>query len=127
MARASSPRPCTSQASGRSVGKTFRDTLPISSRSRRSFTRRAVTFAPFTRPAIGEVLIPIVIEIAGSSTVIIGSGRTSFGSARVSPMVMFSIPATATMSPAEADSVGKRSSALVFRSSVIFTFWVVPS
>ena len=82
------------------------DTLPISSRSRRSFTSRAVTLAPFTLPAIGEVLIPIVIEIAGSSTLISGSGLTSFGSAKVSPIVISSIPATATMSPAVADSVG---------------------
>ncbi|CAB4549316.1 unannotated protein [freshwater metagenome] len=102
------------------------ETFPISSRSRRSFTKRAVIFAPFTRPAIGEVLIPIVIEIAGSSIAISGRGLTSSGSARVSPIVISSIPATATMSPGPADSVGKRSRALVISSSVIFTFWVSP-
>src|SRR5215211_7390053 len=51
----SSPRPCTSQASGRSVGSTRIETLPTSSRSSRSLTRRAVTLAPLTRPAIGLV------------------------------------------------------------------------
>ena len=85
-------------------------------------TKRAVTLAPFTLPAIGEVLIPMVIEIAGSSIAISGSGRISSGSASVSPMVISSIPATATMSPGPADSVGKRSSALVIKSSVILTF-----
>jgi len=54
----------------------------------------------------GEVLVPIVIEMAGSSTVIAGSGRTSSGSAMVSPIVMFSKPAMATMSPGPASSAG---------------------
>ena len=63
-----SPRPCTSQASGRSVGRTFRDTLPISSWSKRALTIRAVSLSPPPWPAIGEVLTPMVMEIAGSST-----------------------------------------------------------
>ena len=99
MASASSPRPCTSQVSGRSVGSTRIDTLPTSSRSSRSLTSRAVIFVPLARPAIGEVFAPIVIEIAGSSTVMSGSGRGSSGSARVSPMVISGMPATAMMSP----------------------------
>src|SRR5699024_9301345 len=70
MASASSPRPWTSQASGRSVGTTLSETLPTSSWSRRSLTMRAVTFVPFSRPASGEVLMPTVIEIAGSSMTI---------------------------------------------------------
>ena len=45
-------------------------------------TRRAVTLAPLTRPAIGEVFVPIVIEMDGSSTVIRGGGRGSSRSAR---------------------------------------------
>ena len=36
-------------------------------------TRRAVTLVPLTRPTSGEVLVPMVIEIAGSSTWISGS------------------------------------------------------
>ena len=67
---------------------------------------RAVSLWPLTLPTIGLVLVPIVIEIAGSSTVIAGSGRTSSGSAIVSPIVMSSKPATATMSPALALSAG---------------------
>ena len=67
----------------------------------------------------------MVIEMAGSSTVISGSGRGSSGSARVSPIVMSGMPATATMSPGPAlDSAGLRSSASVTSSSVIFTFWI---
>ena len=46
---------------------------------------RAVSFLPL-RPASGLVLMPIVIEMFGSSMVISGSGRGSAGSARVSPM-----------------------------------------
>ncbi len=80
-----------------------------------------MTFVPLTRPAIGEVLVPMVIEIAGSSTVISGSGRGSSGSARVSPMVISAMPATAMMSPGPACSAGMRSSASVISSSVILT------
>ena len=42
-ASCSSPRPCTSHVSGRSVGSTRMLTLPTSSASRRFFTRRAVS------------------------------------------------------------------------------------
>ena len=102
------------------------ETLPISSLSRRSLTWRAVTLAPLTLPASGEVLIPMVMEMAGSSTVISGSGRGSSTSVRVSPMVISSMPATATISPGPADSAGTRSSALVASSSVILTFFSSP-
>ena len=53
-------------------------------------------------PASGDVLTPIVIDIAGSSTVITGSGRGSSGSASVSPIVTSAIPATAMISPGPA-------------------------
>ena len=112
-ASASSPRPRTSQVSGRSVGSTSSDTLPTSSRSSRSRTSRAVTLAPGSRPASGEVFTPIVIEMAGSSTVISGSGRGSSTSARVSPIMMSGMPAMATMSPGPAESACTRSSASV--------------
>ena len=127
MARASSPRPCTSHASGRSVGSTLSETLPISSLSRRSFTWRAVTLAPLTRPASGEVLMPTVMEMAGSSTVISGSGLGFSRSVRVSPIMMSSMPATATISPGPASSAGTRSRPLVASSSVIFTVFRAPS
>jgi hypothetical protein len=58
-------------------------------------------------------LVPIVIEIAGSSTWMSGSAIGFSASARVSPMVMSGMPATATMSPGPASSVGTRSSAFV--------------
>ena len=125
-ARASSPRPWISQVSGRSVGSTRSDTLPTSSRSSRSFTIRAVTLEPFSRPTSGEVLTPIVIEMAGSSTVISGSGRGSSASASVSPIMISGIPATAMMSPGPADSAGTRSRASVRYSSVIFTRSIEP-
>jgi hypothetical protein len=57
-------------------------------------------------PASGEVLMPIVIEIDGSSMVITGSGCGSSGSASVSPMVISGIPAIAMMSPGPACSAG---------------------
>ncbi len=78
-ASCSSPRPCTSQASGRSVVRTRRATLPTSSRSSRSFTMRAVSSLPSV-PASGEVLMPIVIERLGSSTC---SGSSAIGVLRV--------------------------------------------
>ena len=80
-------------------------TLPTSSDSSRFFTWRAVSFVP-SRPASGDVLMPIVIDSAGSSTVITGSGRGSSASASVSPIVMSSKPATATSSPGPAESTG---------------------
>ena len=108
IASCSSPRPCTSQVSGRSVGKTRIETFPTSSASSRAFSSRAVRFLP-ARPASGEVLMPMVIEIDGSSTVISGNGFGSSGSESVSPMVISGIPAMATMSPGPADSAGSRS------------------
>ena len=70
--------------------------------------------------------MPMVMEIAGSSTVIRGSGCGFSGSVRVSPMVMSSIPATATISPGPAESAGTRSRPLVASSSEIRTFLSSP-
>ena len=108
----SSPRPCTSQVSGRSVGSTRSDTFPTSSARSRASTWDAVTLSP-SRPARGDVLIPTVIESDGSSTVITGSGLGSSGSASVSPIVTSGIPATAMISPGPASSASTRSSASV--------------
>ena len=127
-ASASSPRPCTSQASGRSVGSTLMDTLPMSSRSRRSLIMRAVSLWSLPSvPASGESLMPKVMEMAGSSTWISGSGRGSSGSTMVSPIMMSFTPATATMSPGPADSTGVRSRPCVRSSSDTRKFSMEPS
>jgi hypothetical protein len=64
-------------------------------------------------PASGEVLMPMVTDSDGSSTVMTGSGRGSSASARVSPMVISGMPATEMISPASAESASTRSSASV--------------
>ena len=69
----------------------------------------------------------MVIEIDGSSTVINGSGLGSAGSDSVSPMVISSMPAMATMSPGPALSAGSRSRALVINNSDSLTVLIVPS
>ena len=125
-ASCSSPRPCTSQVSGRSVFKTRSETFPTNSASRRPLTWRAVNLFPLL-PARGEVLIPIVIEILGSSTVINGSACGFSRSASVSPKVIVSIPATAIMSPGWASIAGTRSRASVIKSSETLTRSVEPS
>ena len=57
----------------RTVSRTRSETLPTSSCSSRAEIWRAVILSP-SLPARGEVLTPTVIDIAGSSTVITGSG-----------------------------------------------------
>ena len=94
--------------------------------SSRALTWRAVSRSPSV-PASGDVLIPIVIESDGSSTVVTGSGRGSSGSAIVSPIVTSGRPASATISPGPASSAGTRSSASVTYSSVTRAFEIVPS
>src|SRR3954447_5843313 len=126
IASCSSPRPCTSQASGRAVGRTRKETLPTSSASRRCLTWLAVSRVPSV-PASGLVLIPIVTDKLGSSTVVTGSGRGSSGSAMVSPIVTSGSPASATISPGPASSAGTRSSASVMYSSVTRACSIVPS
>ena len=69
--------------------------------------RRAVTFSP-SSPAIGDVLVPIVIERLGSSTAITGRGTGLARSASVSPMVMSGMPEMAMISPAPASSESTR-------------------
>ena len=66
--------------------------------------------------------MPMVIERLGSSTCS-GSSAIGFsGSASVSPIVMSSKPATATMSPGPALWAGTRSRASVMKSSVILAY-----
>ena len=86
-----------------------------------------MTLEPCARPASGAVFTPIVIEMAGSSTVISGSGRGSSTSARVSPIMISGIPAMATMSPGPAESACTRSSASVRYISEILTRSMEPS
>ena len=122
----SSPRPWTSQESGRSVSCTRIETLPISSASRRSRIWRAVSLLPSV-PASGDVLMPTTIESDGSSTVITGRGRGSSGSASVSPIVTSGKPATAMISPGPASSALTRSSDSVTNSSDTVARSTVPS
>jgi hypothetical protein len=53
-------------------------------------------------PENGEVLTPKIIAIVGSSTLITGSGFGLSTSVIVSPMLMSSNPASATISPTPA-------------------------
>ena len=66
--------------SGESVSSTRIETLPTSSRSRRSRSWRDVTYCP-SRPAKGEVLTPKTIDTVGSSMAIgaIGAGASVDG------------------------------------------------
>ena len=57
-------------------------------------------------PARGEVLTPRVMPMLGSSMLMTGSGLGSSGSARVSPIMISGMPATAMMSPGPAPSGG---------------------
>lgn len=66
-----------------------------------------------------RVLVPMVTEIAGSSTVILGRATGFAEAASVSPIMISGRPATATISPATAASVGLRSTPSVANNSVI--------
>ncbi len=125
-ASCSSPRPCTSQVSVRSVSSTRIATLPTSSWSSRSFTIRAVSREPDC-PASGELLIPTVMPSAGSSTAITGSGRGSSASAIVSPIVISGMPASAMISPGPASSASTRRSPSFTYSSDTRTGSIAPS
>ena len=122
----SSPRPRTFICSGESVSSTRIDTLPSSSRSSRSRRLRDVTYCP-SRPATGDVFTPKTIETVGSSTAIGGIATGCSASAIVSPIVMFSIPARQTMSPAAASSMSTRLSPSNAYSFVTFVRSTLPS
>ena len=66
-----------------------------------------MTYWP-SRPAIGEVLTPKIIDTVGSSMASGGSGSGCSASVIVSPIVMSAMPATQTMSPAAASSTSTR-------------------
>jgi len=86
----------------------------------------AVSLSP-SCPASGEVLVPIVTDSEGSSTVITGNGRGSSAEASVSPIVISGMPATEMISPGPASSAVTRSSASVTYSSEILTRSISPS
>ena len=86
---------------------------------------RAVSLSPPPRPAIGEVFTPMVMEMAGSSTVMRGRATGFSGSARVSPIMISSMPEMAAMSPATTSpSAGTRSVPTVRSSSAMRTVLV---
>ena len=66
-----------------------------------------MTYCP-SRPAIGEVLTPKIIDTVGSSIAIGGIAIWCSMSVIVSPIVMSSMPARQTMSPAAASWMSTR-------------------
>ena len=100
IASCSSPRPETLKVSGESVSSTRSDTLLRISRQSRSRSWVEVTNLP-SRPANGETLEEKSMATVGSSMCMTGSATGFSGSAMVSPISMASMPATATMSPAD--------------------------
>ena len=92
-ASCSSPRPWTSQVSGRSVSSTRIATLPTSSASRRSLTCRAVRRCAGLAGQRRGVDADRHAE-RGLLDAITGSGRGSSGSAIVSPIVISGMPAS---------------------------------
>ncbi len=125
-ANCNSPRPWTSQESGRSVGITRMETFPTSSSSKRALIWRAVNLSP-SAPATGEVLTPIDIESVGSSTEITGNGWGSSISVKLSPIVTPSTPETYAISPGPASSTSTCVRASVKVTVPIFTCSIEPS
>ena len=107
--RWSTPRPQTANDSLPSTGRTRSATLRSSSFSKRVLSWRVVTYFP-SLPAKGDVLMLKIISKVGSSTRKRGSAFTSPRLQMVSPMSIFSMPTTATMSPAVAFSMSMRPS-----------------
>jgi hypothetical protein len=71
---------------------TLRARLRSSSRARRSFMFRVVTYLP-SRPEKGDVLMRNDILTVGSSTVMVGSGIRKFSAHTVSPILAVARPA----------------------------------
>ena len=79
------------------------------------------------RPANGEVFTVNSIAMVGSSMAICGSGAGFSTLVMVSPMVIPSTPATATMSPSSVSVMSVRFSPVNENSLVILVFSIVPS
>ena len=76
---------------------------------------------------MGEVFTPNTIETVGSSMAVGGMATGCSAVATVSPMVMFSMPARHTMSPAAAASMSTRFRPSKANSLVTFVGWRAPS
>ena len=85
-----------------------------------------MTYCP-SRPAIGDVLTPKIIDTVGSSIAIGGMAMRCSTSAIVSPMVMSSMPARQTMSPAAASWMSTRFRPSNAYSLVTFVSWTASS
>ncbi len=107
MDRCSSPRPATLKVSAFSVALTFRAISVSISLNKRSASLREVTGSP-SFPAKGELFTMKLISSVGSSIFKNSIGSTFAGSQMVSPTLISPKPATATISPTEADSISKR-------------------
>ena len=101
--KCNSPRPLTIHSSLFWIRSTFKDTSLFVSLNKRSSILDAVTNLP-SWPANGEVFVPKIIWIVGSSTWSNGNASSQLGSQIVSPTPMSAKPATATISPALASS-----------------------
>ena len=97
--------------------------LSLKSRSRSCVD---VTYLP-SRPAKGETLAEKSIDTVGSSMRIAGSPTGRSASATVSPISIWSMPAIATMSPAEASPISTRRSPSYPYRTVIFVGATAPS
>ena len=86
-----------------------------------------MTLAPPARPTSGELFTPIVIEIAGSSTVISGSGRGCIHVGQGLADHDVRDAGDGHDVPGPADSADTRSSASVRYSSEILTRSIEPS
>ena len=115
----------TFSCSGESVSSTRSDTLPSSSFWSRSRRFRDVTYCP-SRPATGDVFTPKIIDTVGSSIAGGGIATGCSTDAIVSPMVMSSMPARQTMSPAAACSISTRLRPSNAKSLVTFVCWLAP-
>ena len=87
---------------------------------------REVTYWP-SRPAKGEVFTVNCMAMVGSSITMRGSGAGFSTEVMVSPMVMPSTPATATISPSSVCSISTRRSPLKLNSLVMCVFCSEPS
>ena len=116
-----SPRPMTLNVSVLAASSTLSETLVSSSFCRRSRRLREVTYCP-SRPAKGEVLMVNCMAIVGSSMAMTARGAGVSALVMVSPMVMPSTPATATMSPSSVSTISVRFSPLKENNFVMRTF-----
>ena len=124
--RWSSPRPETLKLSEESVSSTLKETFLSSSLYNLSLRCLDVTNLP-SLPANGPLFTLNVIETVGSSISINSIASGLFTSAIVSPISIPVSPVTATISPADADSVSTLSNPSYVYNLPIFIFSTLPS